>query len=352
MDIYPCVADENWSKSGGIQVLFGDLCSGSRFAHDEIMQLQQKITEEPTQDGNMSSSYQSFSQSIDGESQYNNNQGIEETNKYEPLGLQEPLDSVKALESKSPSPIKSLLKRDAPGEGTTGNELQYPNAKRTKPQVEGSGVKGADGDRLRTEMNRAWDNLQRQTSWVEESGVQVFPDQVQTEQLRKKVRNPAVGGERREGEEEEREQKREQAENRLEKTQYPMGFGVRWTESQRIESRGKSSPPPRQSEYWLHQRSDVSRPILNQDVEVEMEINGENEELQVASHRLAVAPSHVRTFETTLSILLDTSDIEQFDPEALQEATLSALGLEGKTWWNVDLETTRSVWRYRKEEEL
>ena len=356
MDVYPCVADETWSESKSIRVLFGDLCSGSRFFHDEIiMRLQQRMAGELTQDGNMGSPYQSFSQSIDNESQYEN-EGTEEMNKYawyERFGVPKALGLTKVSEAKSPSPTKSALKRRTPGEEAMNAGLLYPNCKRIRPQVEGSGIKGADGGQQRTKVTRAWSGLQEQTSRVEESVVQVSPGQVQNERLRKKTRNATTGAAR-EGEGEGRGQKQEQVVNGLENIQRPVDLGGQWAEPHCIESREKPSPLARQGEAaedLLQEGSGVNGPpILHPDVEVEMKTAKKHNELQLASHRLT--PSHTRVLEATLSTLLDISDGEQSDPEALLEAALSALGLEGKTWWDVELESTRPTWRYRKEVEL
>ena len=350
MDIYPCVVDGNWSKSKSIRVLFGDLCSGSIFFHDEIMQSEQKMAGKLTQDDNMSSSYQSFSQSIDNESQYEK-QGAEEMDKYtcyERFGVSKALGTTEVLETKLSSPVKGPLKREALSGGATDNELLYPNEKRIRLQVEGLGINVTDGDCQRTEMTRAWGGAQRHIPRAEESGVQVSQDQMQMEQLHNKVRTPTKGGEGK-VEEEGRGQKREQAENGLEKKQYLMELGHQRAVSQCIESRGRKSSPP-DAEDWLQQERNVNGPsMLNQDVEVKMGTTKKYSELQVASHRLAITPS---VFEAISSTVLDTSGSEQPDPEALQEATLSALGLEGKTWWSVDLESTRTAWRYRNEEEL
>ncbi len=42
-DVYPCVVDEKtWTESKSIRNLFGDLCSGSQFSHDEAMELKMR----------------------------------------------------------------------------------------------------------------------------------------------------------------------------------------------------------------------------------------------------------------------------------------------------------------------
>lgn len=43
---------------------------------------------------------------------------------------------------------------------------------------------------------------------------------------------------------------------------------------------------------------------------------------------------------------------EDFDIDQLREATASALGIDGKSWWSVSLQSTRRMWGNQKEPEL
>ena len=43
---------------------------------------------------------------------------------------------------------------------------------------------------------------------------------------------------------------------------------------------------------------------------------------------------------------------EEWDSDTLTEATVCALGINGKSWWNVELESAKPKWRYRREAEL
>jgi len=60
------------------------------------------------------------------------------------------------------------------------------------------------------------------------------------------------------------------------------------------------------------------------------------------------------SLDTAMSATDDESaaNESQLEPSRVQEAFSAAIGADGKTWWAVELESTRRSWRYQREEEL
>ena len=391
LDVYPCVVDENnWSESRSIRALFGDLCYGDRFAHDEEMRLLQaqlqKDTEREVVPGhNMRISEQGLSQFVPRESQWKDS-GPEDLNEQkwpEQLRMLQPQMATPSAKMRGASPIKGALKREA-SDGDIQDDGLAIREKRSRVGLEIT-TRCIKGTAQRTECVR---KIKIEPLSDREEGRGVIRKESRIERVKGETDDDLTADEEGEKEAREREPRaiigvthllaglrdhdRSQAPPKRTGTSlFPLDDHPWRNSNEGRSSKGRENenqkPHTPQSGIEAsnegtegnhlieEQKFSVTtrpsaRPASTYQGKVPPDAANQNQS-STSNTRL---PKGVSGIHITghLPLPLPPDIDENFDLQELREATMAALQISGRSWWNVNLQSTRCKWEYEKEVEL
>ena len=387
LDVYPCVVDENnWSESRSIRALFGDLCCGDWFAHDEEMhllqvQLQRDTESEVVPDHNIGFSERGSSQLVLEESQWRDSdpEDLNGRKWLEQLRMLQLPMATNSAKMKTMSPMKKVLKREAPDRDSKDGGLII-REKRSKVGLETS--------TQRTRVKKQGIQCERQKIKIEPlSGKEEEPVVIKTEPHVERVKEETDGEdggkEAREGEPGDTidethllvdlrgNHSRSQApQKRTDVSSLPLDDRPQRNGNEWCSSKGWGNENQKSHASWSqnigggggakgnHLAEEQKYPVTTQSSAQPTRIY-QGKVLPDAANQNSSSTSNTRAQKTVFGIHitghlpLPLPDIdEDFDLQKLREATMSALQISGRSWWNVNLQSTRRKWMYETEVEL
>lgn len=367
LDVYPCVVDENnWSESTSIRALFGDHCSGDQFAHDEEMyllraQMRGDAEREPVPDHNMRIfEHRSSKLILDKDSDFD---GLNEQKWLEQLRMLQPPMATTPANMRGVSPMKGALKREASdGDIQDGGLMIREKRSRVGLEIITRCIKGKKHG---TECGRRKIKIEP-LSDGEERGV------IKKEPLIERVKDE-TDDDLTADEEGEKEAQEGESRDTIDETYLLVdlrGNHVRKEASQKRTGASSLSPEDRPCRNSNEGRSskgwgnENQKPHTSRSQSTGFEVSSEGTE---SNHLIEEQKCSVTTARPTstyqeeappdditghLPLPLPPGMGENFDLQELREATMSALQIRGRSWWNVDLQSTRRKWKYEKEVEL
>ncbi|KAF8474289.1 hypothetical protein BDZ91DRAFT_713996 [Kalaharituber pfeilii] len=350
IDVYPCVVDEqNWSEASSIQTLFGELCTGDCFAHDNEMQLQRQLLRESEKRDNAETKNtlvlsNESSQLSDEETQRSESDNeLNERKWFQQLNPPESLDT--RWHSIQTTPLvkgKLKLKREPSNNDIEGIGTEIPVAKRVK----GAGtykeviIDQTVGQQRNMDVQNSVSAYRNSVD--EHIGTVNLEGEWAEIQLTSKSSTPSTDLEG--------NIRASLACDRADST-HPKSL-------ERISEVNSQRKHPSSSVTDLVCQNAIPHQALQPEI-----VGSQNRRLSKQSSS-SVAMSFLytlnpkRTFRKNpighLPLYLPASvkSEEDFDIKRFQEGALAALGFGGQSWWNIKLQSTRTEWRYREEEEL
>ncbi|KAF8458006.1 hypothetical protein BGX38DRAFT_1265305 [Terfezia claveryi] len=390
LDVYPCVVDEyNWSESTSIRTLFGDHCSGDQFAHDEEMcllraQMWGDTEREPVADHNIRIFEHRSSKLVLGgkDSDFGS---LNEQKWLEQLRMLQPPMATAPANIRGVSPMKGALKREASdGDIQDGGLTIREKRSRVGLEIITRCIKGTEQGTECGERKIKIEPL----SDREERGV-IIKNEPQIERAKDETDDDLTADE--EGENEAREGELRDTIDETLLVDLRGNHARKEIPQKRI---GASSLPPedrpcrksnegRSSKGWGNENQ---KPHTPRSQSTGFKVGSEGTESnhlteeqkcsvtsarQTSTYQVEAPPlyatnqnqSSISNTRTTkgiygihitghLPLPLPPDMGENFDLQELKEATMSALQIRGRSWWDIDLQSTRRKWKYEKEVEL
>jgi len=387
LDVYPCVVDENnWSESRSIRALFGDLCYGDRFAHDEEMrllqaQLRRDAKREAVPNHNMRISEHGSSQLVPEESQWKDSDP-EDQKWLEQLRMLKPPMATLSTKMRDVPPMKGALKREASEGDTQDGGLTF-REKRSRMELETT-TRGIKGREQRTECGGRKVKIELLSDREEEPGVR---RELQIERVNGETEDEEGGKEAREG----------VPRDAVDETHLLVDLRGNYCGSQAPPKQTGTSSFPLDDCPWRNSNEGRSserrgnenqKPHTSRNQSTRIEVSsGETEGSYLTEEQKCPATTQPSARPTSayqgeappdaanqnqsstsntrapkgvfgihitghLPLPLPPDMDENFDLQELREATMSALQISGRSWWNVNLQSTRRKWKYEKEVEL
>jgi len=385
------VDENNWSETRSIRALFGDLCSGDRFAHDEEMrflqtELQRDMGRVVAPDNSMRISECVSSQLVPEYSQWKDSdlEDLNEQKWAEQLRLQPSMETY-STKTRSVSPMKRTLKRGASGGGTKDSGLAIQEKRsRLEQEITTRRIQGTQqgtecgGREVKAEPLSGEEEEPGVVSKEAQMGRDEWDDDLTCDEGEEVEEQGEVSGDTIDeahllvglrGDPEMSQVPRKQADtslfplaNRLSRNNDGRSSTERENQNQkphmlRIQKRGAeiSNEGTEDNHLTEEQRCLVTtQPSARSTSTYHWEVPPDAAEEKVSSTSNTVVPKGIFGIHITSHLPLPLpSDIdENFDLQQLREATMSALQISGRSWWNVDLQSTRRKWKYEKEVEL